>query len=98
MGIIETFIASTALKYAAGSIAAVILAWILKRIPFDRFAKWAEKIGDAQGKAITTFFNAKLPKLWNKLIEPVLIDTIHAIFFAWVRGFIAGLKSDNEPE
>jgi len=80
---------------AGGTIAAFILGWILKKIPFDKFAKWAEEIGKAQGLAVTTFFNAKLPKLWNAIIEPVFIDTINAVFFAWIRGFIAGLKSDN---
>ena len=93
---LATILGSTVIQWTLGSVAAVILAWILKKIPFDKFAKWAEKIGLSQGTAITIFFNAKLPKFWNAIIEPVFIDTINAVFFAWVRGFIAGLKSDNK--
>jgi hypothetical protein len=87
---------SNAAAYIGGSILVVVAGWILKKIPFARFAKWAEEIGRAQGLAVTTFFNSKLPKLWNSVIEPVFIDTINAVLFAWIRGFIAGLKSDNK--
>lgn len=96
MELITGFLATQAAAYIGGSIAAFVLGWILKKIPFNKLAQWAEKVGQKQGTAITKFFNSKLPKLWNAVIEPVFIDTIHALLFAWIRGFIAGLKSDNE--
>lgn len=94
---IEAFLINYGIQLAVGSVGTVILGWILKQIPFDRFAKWAEKIGKSQGEAITKFFNAKLPRLWNAIIEPIVIDTINALALSWIRGFIIGLKSDN-PE
>lgn len=97
MELITGFLASKAAVWVGGPIAVFILGWILKKIPFDRLAKWAEKIGKIQGESITKFFNSKLPKLWNSVVEPVFIDTINALLFSWIRGFIAGLKSDNQP-
>ncbi len=80
---------------AGGTIAALIVGWILKKIPTDKWALMFAEIGEKQGLVVTTFFNAKLPKLWNSVIEPVFVDTLHAFFLAWVGGFIKGLKSDN---
>jgi len=80
---------------AGTTLAVFVGGWILKKIPFDKLAKWAEKAGVKQGTAITKFFNAKIPKIWNSIIEPIFIDTINAVCFSWIRGFIAGLKSDN---
>jgi len=85
------------LQAAAGTIGAAILAWILSKIPFDKFAKWSESIGKKQGLAVTKFFNNWKPTkaVYEKVIEPVIIDFVHAVCFAWVKGFIDGLKSDN---
>lgn len=97
---IETILAwltPQVMMWAGGSVLVFIVGWILKKIPTDRFAKWAKEVGRKQGVAVTTFFNAKLPKLYNGVIEPVFIDTIDAVFLGWIRGFIEGLKSDN-PE
>lgn len=96
MEFITAWLINYGLITAGSTIAVFIGGWILKKIPFDRMAKWAEGIGLKQGAAITGFCNAKLPKLWNAVIEPIVIDTIHAVCFAWIRGLIAGLKSDNE--
>ena len=85
------------LAYTGGAIAAIILGWIIKKIPFNDFASWVEKLGKSQGVAVTTFFSTwKYTKaVYGKVIEPVFIDTLNAVFFAWIRGFVAGLKSDN---
>lgn len=98
MGIITAWAVQYGLITAGTTIAVLIGGWILKKIPFDRFANWAEGIGMEQGSVITLFFNSKLPKLWNTVIEPIFVDVINAIFFSWIRGFIAGLKSDNPEE
>ena len=83
-------------KWAIGIIVGIVLGWIIKQIPFNKFAVWAEKIGKVQGVAITKFFNSKLPKFWNSVIEPVFIDTINSVCIAWIRGLMIGLKSDNK--
>lgn len=92
---LTAYISTKAVAYIGGTIAAFVLAWILKKIPSDKFAVWAKKIGKSQGLAVTTFFNAKIPRFWNGLIEPIVIDTLNAIGIGWLSGFISGLKSDN---
>jgi len=95
MEIATAWLINYGLITVGSTLAAIICGWILKKIPFDKFAKWAERVGEIQGKAITKFFNTKLPALWNSIIEPIFIDTINAFLFSWIRGFIGGLKSDN---
>lgn len=83
---------------AVGTVSAFIVGWILKKIPTDKWAKAFQGIGEKQGRAVTAFCNSKLPKLWNGVIKPVFIDTVDALILAWVRGFILGLKSDNQNQ
>lgn len=83
---------------AVGTIGTVLTGWILKKIPTDRFAVWAKAVGRSQGLAVTSFFNAKIPKFWNGIIEPIVIDTFNAVGIGWLSGFINGLKSDNSGE
>lgn len=83
---------------ATGTAGTFLVGWILKKIPTDRFAVWAKEVGEKQGKAITKYFNKKIPALWNELFEPIVIDTLNAAGIGWLSGFIAGLKSDNPEE
>jgi hypothetical protein len=94
--LVTSWLVSYGAMTAGGTIAAFIVGWILKKIPTGKFSEWARKVGKAQGLAITTFFNAKFPKLWNGIIEPVVIDTLNAIGLAWLAGFIEGLRFDNK--
>jgi len=80
---------------AASGIAAFIVGWILKKIPTDKWAKTFREIGRKQGRAISVCATGKLKTLWSGVIEPVFIDTLDALFFAWWSGFVDGLKSDN---
>lgn len=97
--IIETLTA-WALNYGmvtAGTTVAVFIGgWILKKIPTGKFSKWAREKGEAQGKAVTKYFNDKIPALWNGIIEPILIDTLNAVGIGWLSGFVIGLKFDND--
>ncbi|NIA28351.1 MAG: hypothetical protein GWP06_00385 [Actinobacteria bacterium] len=83
-----------AVVLAGGSIAAFILGWILKKIPTGKWAKDLGKIGEKNGQSVTAFCNKKIP-FWNKVIEPVFIDTI-SVLLSYVGGFIMGLKSDDQ--
>jgi hypothetical protein len=96
MELITGFIASKAAAYVGGSIAAFVLGWILKKIPTGKWSKSLGEVGQKNGKAVTEFCNKKIP-LWNKVIEPVFIDTI-GVVLSWFSGFIIGLKSDNEEK
>ena len=78
-----------------GGIAAIFGAWIIKKIPFGRFAKWSGDKGEKHGAAVTKFFNKKIPAIYEPIIEPIFVDTIVAAT-NYVAGFIRGLKSDNK--
>jgi len=93
--LLTTWAINYGLMTAGSTISVLIIGWILKKIPTDKFSIWAKKVGKAQGIAITVFFNKKLPKFWNGVIEPVLIDTINALGISWLSGFIEGLKTDD---
>lgn len=90
---IETFLASYAAKAIGGAIAVPVLGWILAKIPTGKWTKQLSKVGESNGKDVTAFCQKKIP-LYNKVIEPVFIDTL-AVIPAYISGFIVGLKSDN---
>lgn len=98
MEFITAWLINYGLVTAGGTLLTLAVGYILKKIPTDRFAVWAKKVGRSQGLAVTAFFNAKIPKFWNGLIEPIVIDTLNAIGIGWLSGFIAGLKSDNKAD
>lgn len=80
--------------YAGGSIAVLVFGWILAKIPTGKWSKQTGEAGIKHGNAFTIFAAKKIP-LWNKVIEPVFIDTIGFIT-SYISGFIIGLKSDNK--
>jgi hypothetical protein len=94
--VLQWFINNGVLLVGSG-LGSIFLGWLLAKIPTGEWAKSFEKFGHKQGIAVTTFFNRwKWSKsFYEKLLEPVIIDTVDAVLFAWVRGFIVGLKSDN---
>jgi len=95
MTFLTALIANQIFQYASGSIAVVLVGWILGKIPTAKWAKSFEKAGEKHGLIVTTFFNAKFPTLWNKVIEPIFIDTL-AFPLAWFKGFTIGLKCDDK--
>lgn len=93
---LATWGAAKIAAYVGGSIAVVIVGWILHKIPTG---KWSKKLGEAgqnHGKAVSAYFTAKLGAVYTKAIEPFFIDTL-AVIPSYVAGFVIGLKSDN-PE
>ena len=96
MEFVTAWLINYGLVTAGSTLAVFIGGWILKKIPTDRFAKWAKEVGEAQGRAVSKFFNSKIPALWNGIIEPIVIDTLNAVGLGWLSGFIAGLKFDNK--
>ena len=95
MEILISFFTGKALAYVGGSIGVLILAWILKKIPNDKFNPMVEKCFYGIGWVITGWATKRLPKVWNKLLEPWIVDLIDNVIGAAVRGFINGLRSDN---
>ena len=87
------FIIKYGVELALGSVGSLLLGWILAKIPTGKWAKQLSELGEKNGKTLTTFCRKKIP-LWNKVIEPVFIDTL-AVIPAYVAGLIRGLKSDG---
>lgn len=79
---------------AGSAIGAIVLGWILKKIPTGKWTKQLGDLGQKLGAAFTKFAASKIP-FYNKVIEPIFIDTL-AVVPAFIAGFIVGLKSDND--
>ena len=78
----------------------VILAWVFKAVSNDKIygfvTAFFSKLGIVCALGLSRYkFTAPL---WNKYIEPWLIDFIQNTVGAAVNGFIAGMRSDNPPE
>lgn len=94
MELITGFLIKYGIELAIGSVGSVILGWILGKIPTGKWAKQMGDFGEKKGQTVTTFCQKKVP-LWNKVFEPVFIDTINVVL-AFFAGFIRGLKLDNQ--
>ena len=81
---------------ASGGASAIAL-WLLKRIPNDDLYSWVETSAYWAGSIITLGL-AKwrwTKGIWNKTVEPYLIDLVDNTAGAAVEGFIKGLRSDK---
>jgi len=88
---------SVGLAYATTGVAGVATAFVLKKIPNSTIkAKFGALM---YGLGVTcTLGMAKMnltKKLWNKTIEPWIIDAIDNILVTGISKFIEGMKSDN---
>lgn len=97
MDFILSLITNQIFQYGAGSIGVVVVGWVLKRIPNDSIQK---KVGRAFEKigVICTLGLSKWKfsaPIWNKVVEPWVIDFLENTVSAAVQGFIRGLRSDN---
>jgi hypothetical protein len=88
---------ASAVQYAAGGAAAVVIAWALKKIPNATIKAKFGMLMYGAGVACTLGL-AKLKwtkKLWNKTIEPYVVDAIDNIVAHGIKEFVRGLRSDN---
>jgi len=86
-----------AVQYAAGGAVAVVVAFVLKKIPN---ATIKAKLGVVMYSAgvTCTLGLAKFKwtkKVWNKTIEPYIVDAIDNIVSHGIQEFVRGLRSDN---
>ena len=88
---------ASAVQYAAGGAAAVVIAWALKKIPNAtikaKFGMLMYGAGVACTLGLAKYKWTK--KLWNKTVEPYLIDAIDNIAANGIKEFVRGLRSDN---
>ena len=78
----------------------IVLAYIFKKIPNEKIQKYVGVIG--YGFSVTvTLGLAKWPytsALWNRTLEPFVIDFIYNVPNWFLKSFIEGMKSDNKPK
>ena len=96
MNFVMAWLVSYGLETAGAALGTIIVGWVLAKIPTGKWAKSLAESGEKAGKAVTDYCRKKIP-LWNKVIEPVFIDTL-AVIPAYLAGFIRGLKYDNPNE
>ena len=85
------------LTLLAGGTTAGFALWLLKRIPNEDLYSWVETGAYWAGSVITLGLGKwKWTKgIWNKTVEPYLIDLVDNTAGAAVEGFIKGLRSDK---
>ena len=85
------------LNLLVGGGASAIALWLLKRVPNDDLYSWVETGAYWAGSVITLGLGKwKWTKgIWNKTVEPYLIDLVDNTAGAAVEGFIKGLRSDK---
>ena len=86
-----------AVQYAAGGAVAVVVAFALKKIPNATIKAKLGVVMYSAGVACTLGL-AKFKwtkKIWNKTIEPYVVDAIDNIVAHGIQEFVRGLRSDN---
>ena len=80
-----------------GGGASAIALWVLKKIPNEDLYSWVETGSYWLGSIITLGMGKwKLTRgIWNKTVEPYLIDLIDNTCGAFVSGITKGMKSDK---
>ena len=84
-------------QYAAGGAVAVVVAFALKKIPNATIKAKLGVVMYSAGVACTLGL-AKFKwtkKVWNKTIEPYIVDAIDNIVSHGIQEFVRGLRSDN---
>ena len=90
-------VGSHAVAYAGAGVAGVGAAWALKKIPNDKLRAKLGYFAYGAGVACTLgLAKFKWTKsIWNKYIEPWVIDAIDNILAHGINEFVRGLRSDN---
>lgn len=84
-------------QYATGGILAVVVAWVLKKIPNHKIKAQVGMIMYGAGITCTLGLSKFrwTKSFWNKTAEPYIIDLIDNIAGHGIKEFIRGLRSDN---
>ena len=90
------FLTNNLTLFAGGGASAVALLF-LKMIPNEDIKAWGGTGAYWAGKAITLNLGSwKWTKgIWNKTVEPYLVDLIDNVFGEFTKKFIQGLRSDK---
>ena len=98
-GKIGGFVASP-INAAVFAAIALVLGFVMKKIPNEKIQTVVGKF--ARGLGITvTLGLSKWPytaPIWNKAVEPYIVDLIYNVPIWFLKEFIVGMKSDNKKE
>ena len=81
------------LTLLAGGTSAGLALWLLKKIPNEDLYSWVETGAYWAGSVMTLGLNKF--KLWNKTVEPYVIDLVDNVVSTGIKEFIKGLRSDK---
>ena len=86
-----------AANYALAGGAGLIIAYILKRIPNNvlkaKFGMFMYGFGVTVTLGLAKWKMTK--RLWNKILEPWIVDALDNIVANGMKEFVRGLRSDN---
>lgn len=90
------YITTQMLAYFAGGSIAVVLAWVLEKIPNEKIKAFVGEGAYMSGVFVTLGLSKwkVTAGLWNKIIEPWVIDLIDNVITHGVKEFTRGLRSD----
>jgi len=85
------------MAYVGGSLAAFVVAWILKKIPNEKIKIAVGKVMYSAGVAVTLGLSKwkVTAGFWNRTIEPFIVDLIDNVVAHGMKEFIRGLRSDS---
>ena len=85
------------IQYAAGGIGAVVLAWVLKKVPNKRIKAQVGMMMYGMGVTCTLGMGKwkYTKRFWNKTVEPYFVDLLDNVIAHGLAEFIRGLRSDN---
>ena len=91
-------VGASAVNYAAGGAIAIVVAWVLKKIPNNvlkaKFGALMFGLGVAATLGLARW--KVTSKLWNATIEPFIVDAIDNILVTGIQRFVEGMRSDNK--
>ena len=85
------------IQYAAGGIGAVVVAWVLKKVPNKRIKAQVGMMMYGMGVTCTLGMGKwkYTKRFWNKTVEPYFVDLLDNVIAHGLAEFIRGLRSDN---
>ena len=83
--------------YSGAGAVGVGLAWVLKKIPNDTIKDKVGKVMYGAGVACTLGLSkwSATKNVWNKVVEPWIIDLLDNVIVTGLKKFISGLRSDK---
>ena len=87
-----------AIAVAVRGVAVVASTWVLKKIPNAtikaKVGVWMYGLGVTLTLGMAKWKYTK--KLWNKVIEPWVVDAVDNILVTGLSKFVEGMRSDND--